>query len=86
MSQAEGECGPGRSGELELSQLRGQRKALGRTKGCVSAWEAALVALCRSTLARLEALEFILNQGFPKYGPGGALGPFRGSLGSKLFS
>lgn len=43
---------------------------MGRTNGCVSAWEAVLVALCRSTLARLEALEFILNQGFPKYGPG----------------
>lgn len=89
------DCDAGQGGRPVFRQkvCMGQGTAVSsssaRSAGREQPWiepRAALVALCRSMLARLEALELILNQGFPKYGPGGALDPFRGSLGSKLFS
>lgn len=74
---------PGHSSGLELSQIRGQRTALGGSKGCVGAWEAALPVRCSGMLARLAGLRIRPESGLPKVCSWGCPRPFQGIVGTK---
>lgn len=59
---------------------RGQTRLAGlEARACVQEWEAVLVPHCRSHIRQAGGLEFVLNQWFPKCGPGlGTARPFQG--------